>query len=374
MSTVEARLLADLIAHVALPRDGRSSRDWEERRAEYSAKRVALAEQESTTGAPTSFEARIVALEANSHEPIDLTPAIVEILDELGIKPAAPAELPRADWIEGALKRAHERAERRYDALYNVTNGYGVAETGVKVQRIVHYALDTFIAAMPAQPIDIVLFCPACALQHVDAPEPGSDWTNPPHKSHLCHGCGTVWRPADVPTNGVNPSVLKTAGEKDDPWPVIADRKARQSHGAEPQLEEVPADVRHDARAKWIDIPHERGADPIDFGVKAGWNAARRYSPMPPRLTSEMKRAITAYCVRPENAKRLGVLTGGETDGIVEAALSAAPPDAQPEVTWAMELAAHNKIRPYLSEAYKSQSGRIAKEAIEAALSASKEE
>src|SRR5574340_600312 len=23
-------------------------------------------------------------------------------------------------------------------------------------------------------------------------------WDNPPHRSHLCHGCGHIWRPADV--------------------------------------------------------------------------------------------------------------------------------------------------------------------------------
>ncbi len=64
-------------------------------------------------------------------------------------------------------------------------------------------------------PIDMVLHCPKCHLQHVDAPEPGTDWTNPPHRSHKCKrpDCGTVWRPADVPTNGV--AVVKTLGKAD---------------------------------------------------------------------------------------------------------------------------------------------------------------
>lgn len=82
------------------------------------------------------------------------------------------------------------------------------------------------------KPIDMVLHCPKCGLQHIDkdnyeeirirAAELGIDregdraycdwldeneWTNPPHKSHLCRkedgGCGHIWRPADVPTNGV---------------------------------------------------------------------------------------------------------------------------------------------------------------------------
>lgn len=71
-------------------------------------------------------------------------------------------------------------------------------------------------------PIDMVLYCPACGLQHVDGVEtPNFDdderqvWMNPPHRSHLCHGCGHVWRPADVPTNGV--AAIKTRGANDSP-------------------------------------------------------------------------------------------------------------------------------------------------------------
>jgi hypothetical protein len=77
-------------------------------------------------------------------------------------------------------------------------------------------------------PIDMVLHCPACGDQHIDRDESPSDrewaaqsagnrevqyWTNPPHRSHLCRGCGHIWRPADVPTNGV--AAVKTAGKSD---------------------------------------------------------------------------------------------------------------------------------------------------------------
>ena len=84
--------------------------------------------------------------------------------------------------------------------------------------------LDTLRAQL-AEPIDMVLHCPACGMQHIDAveelpvPMPGSSfegsagWTNPPHRSHLCHGCGHIWRPADVPTNGVE--AVKTCGKAD---------------------------------------------------------------------------------------------------------------------------------------------------------------
>lgn len=99
------------------------------------------------------------------------------------------------------------------------------------------------------EPIDMILPCPACRMLHVDEPEPDVcecghkhpnfsqclgrvdskspelcpceafkvAWDNPPHKSHLCHGCGIIWRPADVPTNGV--AEIKTKGENDT-WSV----------------------------------------------------------------------------------------------------------------------------------------------------------
>lgn len=52
---------------------------------------------------------------------------------------------------------------------------------------------------------------------HLDGPREScvSTWTNPPHKSHLCHACGHIWRPADVATNGV--LTIKTAGKNDSP-------------------------------------------------------------------------------------------------------------------------------------------------------------
>lgn len=60
-------------------------------------------------------------------------------------------------------------------------------------------------------PINMLLWCPQCNAQHIDAPSEG--WNNPPHRSHLCHECGCIWRPADVATNGV--AEVKTAGDAD---------------------------------------------------------------------------------------------------------------------------------------------------------------
>lgn len=74
------------------------------------------------------------------------------------------------------------------------------------------------------QPISMVLHCPRCGAQHIDEEESDADylhryrksvasgatpssiptrWSNPPHKSHLCHICKTIWRPAEVYTVGV---------------------------------------------------------------------------------------------------------------------------------------------------------------------------
>lgn len=78
--------------------------------------------------------------------------------------------------------------------------------------------------AAASRPLDIVIFCPKCSFQHIDAADPycencgklpeehyaggpGCDafkeWTNPPHKTHRCKNCNNTFRPAHVPTNGV---------------------------------------------------------------------------------------------------------------------------------------------------------------------------
>lgn len=76
------------------------------------------------------------------------------------------------------------------------------------------------VTVAPLVPIGMLLWCPTCHAQHIDAPDPATGWTNPPHRSHLCHNCGTVWRPADVPTSGL--AAIATRGEADTfrPHPV----------------------------------------------------------------------------------------------------------------------------------------------------------
>jgi uracil-DNA glycosylase len=63
------------------------------------------------------------------------------------------------------------------------------------------------------KPIPMVLHCPRCGVQHID--EATEEWDNPPHRSHACQtpDCGTIWRPADVATTGVQN--IETKGKSD---------------------------------------------------------------------------------------------------------------------------------------------------------------
>jgi len=138
-----------------------------------------------------------------------------------------------------------------------------------------------------AAPLDMLLFCPKCGMQHIDRSDMdkvpfrlrGLAWDNPPHRSHMCRevdgGCGTVWRPADVPTNGV--ACLATRGKADTwlvgdgalpvsrPWPAgllervkaaeqrVQDDRAPRSIPADPHgdVDLVLAEVRHLIEGKW---------------------------------------------------------------------------------------------------------------------------
>lgn len=101
-----------------------------------------------------------------------------------------------------------------------------------------------------AVPVDMVLYCPKCGVQHIDEPEDcpdspgrcecrGPHWKNPPHKSHLCHGCGHIWRPSDMPTNGVK----ATASGKD-------------ADTAPQKAESAPDVVRDAERYRWLFSSH----------------------------------------------------------------------------------------------------------------------
>lgn len=74
-------------------------------------------------------------------------------------------------------------------------------------------------------PLPMILHCPVCSFQHVDAPDPEIGWTNPPHKSHLCLSCKCIWRPCDIATEGVKE--IGTRG-KADTWPRVPEKAAAE--------------------------------------------------------------------------------------------------------------------------------------------------
>lgn len=54
-------------------------------------------------------------------------------------------------------------------------------------------------AEVQPQPIPMLLWCPECCDRHIDEGE----FATKSHHTHACQKCGHVWRPAIVPTLGV---------------------------------------------------------------------------------------------------------------------------------------------------------------------------
>lgn len=76
-----------------------------------------------------------------------------------------------------------------------------------------------------AAPVAVTIFCPACAMPHVDEGE----WaTTRRHKTHQCQGCGHDWRPFSFATVGVA-------------HPVDQSEAVRVARGALPDLSSVIA-------------------------------------------------------------------------------------------------------------------------------------
>lgn len=57
---------------------------------------------------------------------------------------------------------------------------------------------DSLVRAI-AQPVAMILTCPACDARHLDV----GKWATKPHHTHACQACGVVWRPAVANTVGV---------------------------------------------------------------------------------------------------------------------------------------------------------------------------
>ncbi len=57
----------------------------------------------------------------------------------------------------------------------------------------------TFEGVTTMGPIPMFLTCPMCGKRHIDEGE----FATREHHTHACQGCGLTWRPAIVPTVGV---------------------------------------------------------------------------------------------------------------------------------------------------------------------------
>jgi predicted RNA-binding Zn-ribbon protein involved in translation (DUF1610 family) len=155
---------------------------------------------------------------------------------------------------------------------------------------IVAFARALLSASKPAAPIDMLLFCPNCGTQHIDAPEEHErdeglsvrmdvSWTNPPHRSHLCHACECIWRPADVPTNGV--AAITTKG-KADTW--LAASPAAPAQSGEPVAKfeltdsEIQACSMEPAILRLLANTHEdiaSDAETLDNEVRTSYHVTR---------------------------------------------------------------------------------------------------
>lgn len=125
-------------------------------------------------------------------------------------------------------------------------------------------------------PIPMVLYCPKCHEQHIDKPEgqfiPGftaeeseehnrqtgcKDWSKIPHRSHLCHNCGHIWRPSGMCTVGVANN--QTFGKNDKTLVrrvrKIADKPYAYEHTMIPGQFLLAKDVQHDGVPTLFTVP-----------------------------------------------------------------------------------------------------------------------
>lgn len=109
-------------------------------------------------------------------------------------------------------KEAEDKA--RYlltSGLFTNSNGYSAEEL---LERRVEYLKKLLILVndegwnarkqaefkvLGEHPIPMILTCPMCGARHIDEGE----FATKVHHTHACQACGMVWRPAVVPTTGV---------------------------------------------------------------------------------------------------------------------------------------------------------------------------
>ena len=103
-------------------------------------------------------------------------------------------------------------------------------------------------------PIPMLLWCPECGERHIDVGE----FATKVHHTHSCQHCGHVWRPAIVPTCGVQ----FLPGFKNKDICVICDRQAGSTQdrcGVEDGIPLGPVEPCGDCgRMACPDCTHER--------------------------------------------------------------------------------------------------------------------
>jgi hypothetical protein len=149
-------------------------------------------------------------------------------------------------WLD-ALLRAHDAQATEIERRF--------VEATDKLLAAITAAEERGRQAERATPIPMILHCPACGRQHVDAPESETGWTNPPHRSHTCHGCGVIWRPADVATVGV--ASISTRGNADTYDGKASARQAGIREGIEMAAQAAHNKGRYSERYLDGDLPDD---------------------------------------------------------------------------------------------------------------------
>jgi hypothetical protein len=149
---------------------------------------------------------QLLALERRSNMTDDEAIRYGRSVESLVLRRAAPSRAA-ADFAAAVDAEYPLPDSPHASVIQRATDNRSAMWRGINAARAILAPPTTTTAGAP---VDMVLHCPNCHLQHVDALDDRTpDWTNPPHRSHLCHGCGHIWRPADVPTNGVKAIVTK---------------------------------------------------------------------------------------------------------------------------------------------------------------------
>lgn len=176
--------------------------------------------------------------------------------------------------FEGSRKRAHEAAGMAYADQFGSWS-YGTTVQGIRVMVMVNAALDAFIAAMPPQHVQKMHELESPGPQPAEVPATLLSEDDRIALWHLIFD----WQ-RRTPTSGKG-----DAGRAVDDFVkglVFAARDQVRGHA--PQPEEVPEDIFEAAYLTWEETSwHEREDHRAAFAVV--WSAARRYGPMPPKVT-----------------------------------------------------------------------------------------